>query len=114
MSGRKLNEMMSLDHVIIVMENGVVMDHLGSVYAPTLYEGELDSSDWEFFSTGYTGQYGYRGPIMHNSEYIGGRLEEDILSTPGVYAAIVAEWKPDPEDSDENYVEGWAVVKLKD
>jgi hypothetical protein len=36
---------------------------------------------------------------MHDSEYIGGKLERDILETPGVYVAVVASWSPDDGDS---------------
>jgi hypothetical protein len=112
-----LNAIMSFDHPIRVHDDGTVTDGLDGIYAPTLCDDELDDSQWEFFSTGYTGQYGYRGPIMHNSEFIGGRLADDILSTPGVYAAVVADWScgedsDDCEDSGCDHAEGWAVVRL--
>lgn len=116
---KSLNEIMEIDHPVRVDTDGTVTDTgLDNVHAPTLMDKELDDTDkWEFFSDGYTGQYGYRGPIMHNSEYIGGRLEKDILSTPGVYVAIVADWSPDEsmgETWDDDRVEGWAIVKMKE
>lgn len=50
---------------------------------------------------------------MHNSEFIGGGMAEDILAEPGYYVSLVCYW-PDGEDSDEDetYVEGWAVARL--
>jgi hypothetical protein len=46
------------------------------------------------------------GPIMHNSEYIGGTMEADIRATPGVYVALVNDDIDDPE-----HAEGWAVAR---
>jgi hypothetical protein len=111
-----LSDRMDFDHVIRVHEDGTVTDEPG-IYAPEmLLDGEISDSDWEFFSTGYTGQYGYNGPIMHNSEFIGGRLERDILETPGVYVAVIANWTPEDEaekEMEDYYAEGWAILKLK-
>lgn len=107
-----LNALMEFDHVIGVQPDGSANDGYDGVYAPTLFDGELDDSRWEFFSTGYTGQYGYRGPIMHNSEFIGGRLAEDILAAPGIYCAVVAYWSAG-EGEDHDTIEGWAIVRLK-
>jgi hypothetical protein len=112
---KMLDAIMGLDHVILIMENGMVMDYPGPVYAPTCMDDELDDTRWEFFSIGYTGQHRLRNtPWMHNSEYIGGRLEKDILSTPGVYAAIVCQHTGTDEDDEEIVLEGWCVVRLKD
>lgn len=113
---KDLNAIMEFDHPVRVDTDGTVTDTgLDDVHAPTLLDQELDSDKWEFFTWGYTGQYGTNGPIMHNSEYIGGRLAKDILSTPGVYVAIVADWSPDEsagETWDDDRIEGWAIVKL--
>jgi hypothetical protein len=105
---------MEFDHPIRVHGDGTVSDGLTGVYAPTLTDERLDDPRWTFFSRGYTGQYGYRGPIMHNSEFIGGGLAEDILAEPGVYVAIVANWSPEcgNEDPCTCTTEGWAVVRL--
>jgi hypothetical protein len=112
-----LADVMEFDHVIEVQDDGTVRDR-PDLYAPDLFEDELTDDRWEFFSTGYTGQYLYNGPIMHNSEFIGGRLAQDILDTPGVYVAVVSYYYPEyPEDGDgevEYYVEGWAIARLKD
>jgi len=68
-------------------EDGTVTDEEG-LYAPRLYENELDDKTWTLMN-GYSHQNSYGGPIMHNSEYIGGAMEQDILSTPGYYVALV-------------------------
>ena len=110
MSG--LNELMEFDHVVTVHDDGTVTDGPSSLYAPSLYDDELDDRRWSFFTTGYSGQDSYSGPIMHNSEYIGGRLASDLLASPGIYAAVLAHWTPEPyrgEDYDD--VEGWAIVR---
>ena len=109
---KNLNSIMSIDHVIRVHDDGTISD-VDNVHAPTLFDDELDDPRWSFFSTGYTGQYGYNGPVMHDSEYIGGALARDILETPGVYAAIVSSYTDDDEDAD-NITEGWAIVRLND
>lgn len=46
---------------------------------------------------------------MHNSEYIGGGMERDILSTPGYYVALVCYYFPEEEGGDMES-EGWAVA----
>lgn len=62
---------------------------------------------------GYSGQHGYSGPVMHASEYIGGRMAEDILSTPGIYTTlVVGAYDDDGEWSEEPA--GWAVVRIVD
>lgn len=107
-----LNQRMEFDHVVTVTDGGTVVDGPSNIYAPTLLDGELDDSRWELITHGYTGQHGYRGPVMHDSESIGGRLERDILATPGIYVAIVASYTPDDEAA-EMIWEGWAVARLR-
>jgi hypothetical protein len=98
------------DSVFEVMEDGTIVE-CPRIHAPELLDDQLDSLMWEFASEGYTGQYGYNGPIMHNSEFFGGRLREDILSTPGIYALVVSCYFSET-DYDEYDVEGWAVVRF--
>jgi hypothetical protein len=62
---------------------------------------------WEPLS-GYTGQYGYNGAVMHASEYLGGRLAADILDDPGVYVVVTVEVMP-TDDEPEPFPAGWAV-----
>lgn len=124
MNDRPLNEIMEFDHVVISDGTGYVTDAPRNIYGPDGIYGDLygDSPDfsvnecalqagWQLFSKGYTGQFG-GGDIMHNSEYIGGRLEHDIRYTPGYYVACVVQWLDD-EDTDENetYEEGWVILR---
>lgn len=113
---RRLTDVMEFDCPIQVHEGGTVTAAPAGIHAPNLMDDELDDGRWEFFSIGYTGQHGYNGPVMHNSEYIGGRLETDILTEPGVYVAVVAYWSPDGEapEGEPDTIEGWAVVKLRE
>jgi hypothetical protein len=87
----------------------------------------IDSDEWEAFSVGYTGQHGYNGAVMHASEYLGGRLAEDILESPGTYVVCAVEVDCSDEDETVCYdtVEdvrdygcdcapaGWIVLKFK-
>lgn len=106
-----LNHVMEFDHVIRVHEDGTVDTTVEGVHAPELYDEELDTSTgWRFFSTGYSGQDSYNGPIMHASEFIGGRLADDILSTPGLFVAVVSYLLDLDDEDDELDVTGWAVL----
>jgi len=60
--------------------------------------------------TGYTGQYGYHGAVMHASEYIGGGLADDILSTPGTYVVVVVNVEDDEADEFAEPA-GWAILR---
>lgn len=108
-----LNAVMETDHVVEVHTDGTVSDAPGNVWAPELCDQELSGAGWEFFSTGYTGQDSYTGPIMHNSEQLTGRLARDILAQPGYYVALVSDYSCDDEcedDCEEDHTEGWAVA----
>jgi hypothetical protein len=123
-----LNDMMQIDHVVRVHSDGTVTDATG-VYAPELtmdsaddyqilaeheqdYAAQAERQGWDLMR-GYTGQYGYRGVIMHPSEYIGGGLERDILARPGLYVAITVEMLPagDGDESESPEPAGWAVAR---
>lgn len=127
-----LNAVMEFDHVIEVHADGTVSDAPAGIYAPEgVYDyldddgGSHDQLDalgdrWELFTAGYSGQYSYNGPVMHESEYIGGRLARDILAQSGYYVALTVtgihgddctcdetEFHGDDSDSD---IYGWAVA----
>lgn len=119
-SHEELAEAMDFDHVITVYPNGTIGD--SKYYAPEVWqeldkdgqaikEPELFSSNWTLL-TGYTGQYGYNGAVMHQSEYIGGRLADHILKNPGHYVVLVVEGEGpdyDPEVGERDLV-GWVVA----
>lgn len=130
----KLNDVMEFDHVIRVNADGTI-DHDPQSWAPEL-RWESDSHVLECHPTygpgwallnGYSGQDGYRGPIMHASEFIGGGMARDILATPGLYVALVCEVHDceecltpdgeeitDPECGGEHEPAGWAVAYIAD
>lgn len=63
--------------------------------------------------TGYSGQYGYRGPVMHPSEFLGGGMARDVLDTPGVYVVLAVEAEGedyDPETGETDSV-GWMLIR---
>jgi len=116
----ELNAVMAFDHVIRVHPGGDATGALVSdppndraYWAPEVMDTEIVSGGvdadrpedpgWTLL-TGYTGQDRYTGPGMHDSEYIGGRLAADILSTPGLYVAIADTF------SDDGEPEGWIVA----
>lgn len=113
-----LNDVMEIDHVIRVHADGSVTDanddNLPSTWAPEVVDFGAEtyvSTPWSLM-TGYTGQHGYNGPVMHTSEFVGGRLAEDILATPGLYVAV------EVRDESGSYLEdgpiGWAVAYQHD
>jgi len=99
-----LNSVMEFDHVIRVYADGSINEPR-DMHAPNLYDGELHCGAlaWSLMN-GYSGQHGYSGPIMHSSEFIGGRMADDILTQPGVYVALV------DMPSDDSDPDGWAVA----
>ena len=116
-----LNDQM--DHVIRVKPDKTVEDAVNE-YAPEVYvetddDGQIlpeheaamvvyvESQGWEVMN-GYSAQYGYRGPIMHQSEYVCGWLEDDILDTPGLYVVVSVE----TDDSDESA--GWLILRKRE
>lgn len=106
-----LNTRLEFDCVVEVHKDGTMTDR-HDLYAPESYDdgtGGIDfagSTVWKPLD-GYSGQYGYSGPIMHPSEYIGGVLEDDIATTPGVYVVVVV---TDLDDVDGE-PSGWAVLR---
>ena len=107
-----LNALMEFDHVIRVNSDGTV-DEPFVLHIPEISD-ETVTPGWTLLN-GYSGQYGYSGPIMHSSEYIGGGMARDILAEPGLYVALVAYGSTDDESDDEDdNVIGWAVARKDD
>src|SRR5690606_30399812 len=68
--------------------------------AEALTLDRLRSEGWEPVS-GYSSQHGYRGPIMHTSETLGGGMAQEVIDTPGVYVLVPVECVyPDGEQDD--------------
>lgn len=68
-----------------------------------------NQSGWEPV-TGFTRQYGYRGPIMHASEQLAGGMARALAATPGTYVVVPVETLPEDEHSDFQPV-GWALLR---
>lgn len=122
----KLRDAMDFDHVIQVtalgdIEHGCRIEDDANtshaVYAPEVCINGGDDitpivpDGWELLN-GYSGQFSYAGPIMHASEYIGGKLADDILSEPGVYVCV--EVTDLSATDDEDPCAGWAVARATD
>jgi hypothetical protein len=118
-----LNSVMEFGHLIQVHDDGTVTEPWLLITPETVYQ-ELDSDGqcidnevhdlpdgWSLMN-GYSGQCGYSGPVMHTSEFIGGRMADDILSTPGFYVAVAVDGLlPEGADDDEDTNIGWAVAR---
>jgi hypothetical protein len=118
---------MEFDHVITVSADGTITDSTQDFYGDVSMElVDADSGRWELRAelgdgwellSGFSGQYGYSGPCMHPSEFIGGGLERHIRETPGHYVAVVVEsdcgYTEDGCNAEDGcYCEpdGWAVA----
>lgn len=94
-----MNYSPDFDHVFRVNPDLSVSD-VEDVWAPSVHyqesvlpgESDLDieSDDWEAL-TGYTGQWGHNGAIMHPSEMFAGPIYQDVMATPGVYVLVSVE-----------------------
>ena len=104
------------DHVFTVTDTGEIVDGPAGVYAPDVWHDDDEDvivSSRERWSalTGYTGQYGYNGAVLHASEYFGGGLARDVLATPGTYVVVVVSVLPDDDDPEPEPA-GWTVLRL--
>lgn len=89
----------------------VAVDSNGQVIG----EPEIDDREWRFYSYGYSAQWGQRksDPIMHPSEYVGGRLARDMVDDGGVYAVVEVEpLYLDGVPHNPGEFIGWVVVRL--
>lgn len=115
-----LDDMVEFDSPFLINGDGTA--ELSGNFAPNVYgeqgqnDPEIEASPkkgWEFMR-GYTGQYGYNGPEMHTSEFLGGRMAEDIVNTPGEYAVVAVQYLCDEFCGfcdDETHLESWAVIR---
>jgi hypothetical protein len=61
-------------------------------YATTF---EYGGQTWELPLSGMTGQYGYSGPWLHDSEVIEGGVGEYVLAHPGYWVAVYGSYSPE-------------------
>lgn len=113
-----LNDAMEFDSAYYVTAQGTV-EHADGEYAPSFIDDECDDPDWEPLS-GFTGQHGYNGPVMHQSEYIGGALEQYMWDNPGTYAIVEATVTTDEDGEDlgmgdwDDPPAGWVILRKKE
>lgn len=128
-----LNDLMEFDHIVHSdgLGNVVGFDEHGCaggrLWAPAPHvdldeDGQMVSLDpaeihnlgrWTLLN-GFSGQDGYSGPIMHESEYVGGGLERHIRETAGFYACVIVTGiRPTIYDPDDDIV-GWAVAYMEE
>lgn len=138
---RELNDVMEFDHVIESHGDGTVTWR-SDLYAPEVLDEYIERDgfstrgmqkwkftgdpEWELLY-GHTGQDSYNGPVMHESEFVGGGLAHRIIETPGVYV-VVAVYTLEPQEGcefceeetaneghpcpcDQHNIVGWAVAK---
>ena len=86
-----LSEAMEFDHVLEVLPDGTWRDAPDGLYAPDAVDVDnmaVTLEGWDLPLSGFTGQYGYTGPWLHNSEIIEGGVEHHVLEHPGYWVAI--------------------------
>lgn len=74
----------------------------GGMGIGSYYGNDIEMSDlcgYELL-VGFTGKFGSYGPVMHDSEYIGGRLADLIIRDGGEFSIAGADWNCDDESSD--------------
>jgi hypothetical protein len=120
-TAKTLNSLVEFDCPFRVNHDGT-LSHRLNIYAPEMIMGnEIEDEDrrkylypfpnhpqWELIS-GFSGQDHYAGPVMHNSEYLGGYMAEYVLNTPGVYVLTAVYWEEEGPEA-----EGWVLARLKE
>ena len=103
----------SLGYAPEVFVPGIVDDY-GDVHITG--EAWICGDGWEFFSRGYTGQFGAKlsDPVMHESEFVGGRLARDMIQTGGTFVATSVHIDLDGDDGSEPVTAGWVVLRKID
>jgi hypothetical protein len=109
---------LDFDHPFKIVD-GDVVDGLSGVWAPEVYHSDTDDieilgSGWASAVVGMTGQYSYRGAVMHPSELIGAAIAERLhgIATDAaedgqeaVFVAVTVE-----VHGDEDEPAGWTVL----
>jgi hypothetical protein len=103
----QLNRLVEFYCPFEVTDDGQVVEATG-VYPPESVncDGEPLDERWTTLD-GFSHQYGYAGPIMHSSEFLGGAMAREVLATPGVYCLSVVD---DSEGPDADSA-GWVLLR---
>jgi hypothetical protein len=74
-------------------------------------EEEIDGTGWAPVS-GFSGQYGYRGPVMHASEQLGGGMADWVIENPGTYVVVAVECLSEEGGDEDLEPAGWMLLRL--
>lgn len=129
-TAKTLDNYVEFDSVFVLNpgdESGTARFSTVSLHAPSVHvelnsdvqitgEPEVDDSDWDFYSCGYSAQWrqGKANPVMHPSELIGGRLARDMIDDGGIYAVVEVTglYPDDVDEADQEEPIGWVVCVL--
>jgi hypothetical protein len=112
---------LEFDTVFTLHADGTIVPTHGT-YAPQAYIAESDGDcgdhvlpdGWKWATRGMSAQWGYSGPVMHASEYIGdaiaGELHRWTEDGPQLYAIIEVGYQNEDGEFDETPA-GWAIVR---
>lgn len=127
-----LQEIMKSDHVVRILDDGTV-DNPGNVPHVRVPEAILDArwdehgdphvypdhekgfvermsrEGWDVFQ-GRVSHGVHLGPVIHDSYYIGGSLEEIIRETPGFWVSVVVDMIREDERGNHRIPAGWALL----
>ena len=132
---RALVRELEFDHVVELDSQGHIVHggiRASDVCVPEVLDAEPNSIDidgypeWELITQCLTGQYGYSGPWLHDSEQLEGAVVNRVLEFAkenggGLYVAIYASYTPEcPLGHDvcqcadvlETEIEGWAIAHM--
>ncbi|HZL81388.1 MAG TPA: hypothetical protein VFC06_05540 [Demequina sp.] len=113
----ELNVEMEFGGAYAIGKDGTI-EHTGD-YVPSFIDDRCDSEDWEPMH-GFTNQYGYKGPVMHASEQLGGGMEDWVWEHPGTYAIVEATYTVDEDGNElgmgafDDPPEGWVLLRHRD
>ena len=118
--GRTIQEQ-SWDTPFTLDAHGAVAETTDPFMVPEVYNSDEHDvtimGDWKAM-TGLTGQYGYRGAVMHTSEFIAGGIAEamlDLVQDSGkpFLTFAVTEVRDETGDYPEDAI-GWAIIYTGD
>jgi len=110
------------DQVFAITENGNYVGNIAGQYAPEAVnpDGTADATEiqgWQLLLSGYSAQWSYSGPWMHDSETLSDAILDLITSTPGYWVAIYGTYECEYEDEHpethhecEPHIEGWTMA----
>ena len=92
---------MDFDHIVVVTARGHLLEAVGGGSAPDVLDPDNNATtisgypEWALITAGLTGQHGYRGPWLHDSEILAGGVATRVFEHAaehggGYYVALYA------------------------